>query len=157
LTHKATVIGYHPEMILAGRRINDGMAAYVAQQVIKLMTGRRIMVAGSRILVLGLAFKENCPDLRNSKVADVVAELKNFDAKVDVYDPWVDGEAAQAEYGFRPIETPEAGKYDAIVLAVGHELFRKMGSGTIRKWGRQTHVLFDVKYMFPADQTDGRL
>jgi UDP-N-acetyl-D-galactosamine dehydrogenase len=157
LTHKATEIGYHPEMILAGRRINDGMGPYVAQQVIKLMTGRRIMVAGSRILVLGLAFKENCPDLRNSKVADVVEELKNFDAKVDVCDPWVDVEAAQAEYGFRPIDAPETGKYDAIVLAVGHELFRKIGSGKIRKWGKKTHVLFDVKYMFPADQTDGRL
>ena len=157
LTHKAIEIGYHPEMILAGRRINDGMGAYVAQQVIRLMTERRIMVADSRILVLGLAFKENCPDLRNSKVVDVVEELRNFDAKVDVYDPWVDVEAALAEYGLRPIEVPKARTYDAILLAVGHEVFRKMGSGKIREWAKRTHVLFDVKYVFPADQTDGRL
>jgi UDP-N-acetyl-D-glucosamine/UDP-N-acetyl-D-galactosamine dehydrogenase len=157
LTHKATEIGYHPEMILAGRRINDGMGAYVAQQVIKLMTERRIMVADSKILILGLAFKENCPDLRNSKVMDVFNELKRFEAKVDVYDPWVDAGAAYHEYGLRPIRTPKAAAYDAIVLAVGHDQFKAMGVRKIRRFAKKVHVLYDVKYMFAHDQTDGRL
>jgi UDP-N-acetyl-D-glucosamine/UDP-N-acetyl-D-galactosamine dehydrogenase len=157
LTHKATEIGYHPEMILAGRRINDGMGAYVAQQVIKLMTERRIMVADSKILILGLAFKENCPDLRNSKVMDVFNELKRFEAKVDVYDPWVDAGAAYHEYGLRPIRTPKAAAYDAIVLAVGHDEFKAMGVRKIRRFAKKVHVLYDVKYMFAHDQTDGRL
>ena len=157
LTHKATEIGYHPEMILAGRRINDGMGAYVAQQVVKLMTERRIMVGDSRILILGLAFKENCPDLRNSKVIDIINELRRFDAGVDVYDPWVDPDGAHGEYGFRPIRAPRAGVYDAIVLAVGHDEFKALGAGKIRRWARKVHVLYDVKYLFAADQTDGRL
>ena len=157
LTHKATEIGYHPEMILAGRRINDGMGAYVAQQVIKLMTERRIMVADSKILILGLAFKENCPDLRNSKVMDVFNELTRFDAHVDVYDPWVDSAAAYHEYGLRPIRTPKAAAYDAIVLAVGHDQFKAMGVRKIRRFAKKVHVLYDVKYVFPHDQTDGRL
>jgi UDP-N-acetyl-D-glucosamine/UDP-N-acetyl-D-galactosamine dehydrogenase len=157
LTHKATEIGYHPEMILAGRRINDGMGAYVAQQVIKLMTERRIMVADSKILILGLAFKENCPDLRNSKVMDVFNELTRFDANVDVYDPWVDSAAAYHEYGLRPIRTPKAAAYDAIVLAVGHDQFKAMGVRKIRRFAKKVHVLYDVKYVFPHDQTDGRL
>jgi UDP-N-acetyl-D-glucosamine/UDP-N-acetyl-D-galactosamine dehydrogenase len=157
LTHKATEIGYHPEMILAGRRINDGMGAYVAQQVIKLMTERRIMVADSRILILGLAFKENCPDLRNSKVMDVLNELQRFDAKVDVYDPWVDAGAAYREYGLRPIKTPKTAAYDAVVLAVNHDQFKAMGARKIRRFAKKVHVLYDVKYMFAHDQTDGRL
>ena len=157
LTHKATEIGYHPEMILAGRRINDGMGEYVAQQVIKLMTERRIMIADSKILILGLAFKENCPDLRNSKVMDVVNELLRFDAKVDVYDPWVDADAAYREYGLRPIRTPKPACYDAIVLAVGHDEFKAMGVRKIRRLAKKVHVLYDVKYLFAHDQTDGRL
>jgi UDP-N-acetyl-D-galactosamine dehydrogenase len=157
LTHKATEIGYHPEMILAGRRINDGMGAYVAQQIIKLMTERRLMVADSKILILGLAFKENCPDLRNSKVMDVVNELARFDARVDVYDPWVDADAAYHEYGLRPIKTPKPGSYDAIVVAVGHDEFKAMGVRKIRRLARKVHVLYDVKYLFAHDQTDGRL
>ena len=157
LTHKATEIGYHPEMILAGRRINDGMGAYVAQQVIKLMTERRIMVADSKILILGLAFKENCPDLRNSKVIDVLNELRRFDAKVDVYDPWVDAAAAYREYGLHPIKTPKTAAYDAIVLAVNHDEFKAMGARKIRRFAKKVHVLYDVKYMFAHDQTDGRL
>jgi UDP-N-acetyl-D-glucosamine/UDP-N-acetyl-D-galactosamine dehydrogenase len=157
LTHKATEIGYHPEMILAGRRINDGMGAYVAQQVIKLMTERRIMVADSKILILGLAFKENCPDLRNSKVMDVLNELQRFDAKVDVYDPWVDAGAAYREYGLHPIKTPKTAAYDAIVLAVNHDEFKAMGARKIRRFAKKVHVLYDVKYMFTHDQTDGRL
>jgi UDP-N-acetyl-D-galactosamine dehydrogenase len=157
LTHKATEIGYHPEMILAGRRINDGMGEYVAQQVVKLMTERRIMVADSKILILGLAFKENCPDLRNSKVLDILNELKRFDAKVDVYDPWVDADGAYQEYGLRIIKTPKATSYDAIVLAVGHDEFKAMGVRKIRQLAKRVHVLYDVKYLFPTDQTDGRL
>jgi UDP-N-acetyl-D-glucosamine/UDP-N-acetyl-D-galactosamine dehydrogenase len=157
LTHKATEIGYHPEIILAGRRINDGMGAYVAQQLVKLMTERRIMVADSKVLILGLSFKENCPDLRNSKVVDIVNELKNFDARVDVHDPWADADAAYHEYGFRPIRKPRAAAYDAIVVAVGHDAFKAMGARRIRQWAKKVHVLFDVKYLFAADQTDGRL
>src|SRR5882672_6383291 len=157
LTHKATEIGYHPEMILAGRRINDGMGAYVAQQIIKLMTERRIMVAGSKILILGLAFKESCPALRNSKVMDVVNELARFEADVYVYDPWVDADAAYHEYGLRPITTPKPACYDAIVLAVGHDEFKAMGVRKIRRLAKKAHVLYDVKYLFAHDQTDGRL
>lgn len=157
LTHKATEIGYHPEMILAGRRINDGMGAYVAQQVVKLMTERRIMVGDSKILILGLAFKENCPDLRNSKVMDIVNELHRFDARVDVYDTWVDADGAYREYGLRPVDSPKIAGYDAIVLAVGHDEFKAMGVRKIRRWAKKVHVLYDVKYLFAADQTDGRL
>jgi UDP-N-acetyl-D-glucosamine/UDP-N-acetyl-D-galactosamine dehydrogenase len=149
LTHKATEIGYHPEMILAGRRINDGMGAYVAQQIVKLMTERRIMVGDSKILILGLTFKENCPDLRNSKVMDIIG--------VDVHDPWADADAAFHEYGLRPVRTPKAAAYDAIVLAVGHDEFKNLGVRKIRRWAKKTHVLYDVKYLFGSDQTDGRL
>ena len=157
LTHKATEIGYHPEMILAGRRINDGMGAYVAQEVVRLMTERRIMVGDSKILILGLAFKENCPDLRNSKVVDVFNELKRFSADVDVYDPWVDADGAYREYGLRLIKAPKRAGYDAIVLAVGHDAFKAMGVPKIRRWAKKVHVLYDVKYLFAANQTDGRL
>ena len=157
LTHKATEIGYHPEMILAGRRINDGMGAYVAQQVVRLMTERRLLVADSRILVLGLTFKENCPDLRNSKVVDIINELKNFDARVDVYDPWVDAAAAEHEYGVRPIKAPKPGAYDAVILAVSHDEFKEMGIRRIRALAKRNHVLYDVKYLFAPDQSDGRL
>jgi len=138
-------------------RINDGMGAYVAQEVVKLMTERRIMVGDSRILILGLAFKENCPDLRNSKVMDIVDELRRFDANVDVYDPWVSGDGAFREYGLRPIKTPKAASYDSIVLAVGHDEFKALGVRRIRRWAKKTHVLYDVKYLFGPDQTDGRL
>jgi UDP-N-acetyl-D-glucosamine/UDP-N-acetyl-D-galactosamine dehydrogenase len=157
LTHKATEIGYHPEMILAGRRINDGMGAYVAQEMVRLMTERRIMVGNSRVLILGLAFKENCPDLRNSKVVDIVDELKRFNVNVDVYDPWVDADAAHHEYGIRPVKMPKGAAYDAIVLAVGHDKFKAMGVRRIRRWGKTSHVLYDVKYLFATAQTDGRL
>jgi UDP-N-acetyl-D-glucosamine/UDP-N-acetyl-D-galactosamine dehydrogenase len=157
LTHKAQEIGYHPEMILAGRRINDNMGQYVAQQVIKAMTEKRILVSNARVLVMGLAFKENCPDLRNSKVIDIVNELKHFDATVDVYDPWIDAEAAYHEYGVRPIKAPKAGAYDAVLIAVGHKQFREMGARQMRALAKKNHVLYDVKYLFAADQTDGRL
>jgi UDP-N-acetyl-D-galactosamine dehydrogenase len=157
LTHKAQEIGYHPEMILAGRRVNDNMGPYIAQRVIKAMTELRILAAGAKILVMGLAFKENCPDLRNSKVVDIVHVLQSFDADVAVHDPWVNAEAARSEYGVALIPTPKKNAYDAIVIAVAHDLFRDMGIRKIRSLGKKTHLLFDVKYLFSADQTDQRL
>jgi UDP-N-acetyl-D-glucosamine/UDP-N-acetyl-D-galactosamine dehydrogenase len=157
LTHKAQEIGYHPEIILAGRRINDNMGKHVAQKVIKAMTELGIFVSKARILILGLAFKENCPDLRNSKVVDIVRELENFDAQVDVYDPWVDSAAAAREYGISLTNKPKQGNYDAVVIAVGHALFKEMGVRKIRALGKKTNLLFDVKYLFAADQTDQRL
>lgn len=157
LTHKAQEIGYHPEMILAGRRINDNMALYVAERVAQLMIRKRIHVKGSRILMMGLAFKENCPDLRNSKVVDVVKELQKYGAKVDVYDPWVDAREAVQEYGLKPVRRPAKGTYDAIVLAVAHKQFREMGVDAIRSFARKLHVLYDIKYVFARDEVDGRL
>ncbi len=157
LTHKAQEIGFHPEMILAGRRTNDGMANYVAGQVVKLMAGRKILAKGSRVLVLGLTFKENCPDLRNSKVADVVRELKNYGAAVDVYDPWIDAAEAVHEYGIRPIKRLRDGAYDAAVVAVGHKQFREAGIAAVRRACKKNHVVYDIKYVFPSGQVDGRL
>jgi UDP-N-acetyl-D-galactosamine dehydrogenase len=157
LTHKAQEVGFHPEMILAGRRLNDSMAQYVAGQVVKLMSSRKILAKGSRVLVLGLTFKENCPDLRNSKVADVVRELSNYGAAVDVFDPWIDPDEAEHEYGIRPIKQVRDGVYDAAVLAVGHKQFRDMGIASLRKACKKKHVVYDIKYLFPADQVDGRL
>ncbi|MFO1407100.1 MAG: Vi polysaccharide biosynthesis UDP-N-acetylglucosamine C-6 dehydrogenase TviB [Steroidobacteraceae bacterium] len=157
LTHKAQAIGYHPEMILAGRRINDNMGIYVAQQVAQLMIAKRIQVRDARILVLGLTFKENCPDVRNSKVVDVVRELGKYGARVDVYDPWADIHEAQHEYGLKPIRRLKPGTYDAIVVGVAHDEFRRMGIAKIRELGRREHVLYDIKYVFPADEVDGRL
>jgi UDP-N-acetyl-D-galactosamine dehydrogenase len=157
LTHKAQEIGYHPEMILSGRRINDNMAIYVSERVAQLMVKKRIHVSGGKILVMGLTFKENCPDLRNSKVADVVRELAKFGANVDVYDPWVDADEAEHEYGIRPVKKPAEGEYDAVVMAVAHSQFRKMGIAKVRKFAKKKHVLFDIKYVFKADEVDGRL
>jgi UDP-N-acetyl-D-glucosamine/UDP-N-acetyl-D-galactosamine dehydrogenase len=157
LTHKAQAIGYHPEMILAGRRINDNMGSYVAQQIAQLMILRKIQVRDGRILVMGLTFKENCPDVRNTKIVDVVRELEKFGAKVDVYDPWADPDEAEHEYGLRPVKKLRTGSYDAVVMGVAHDEFRKMGLGRIRKLGRKNHVLYDIKYVFKADEVDGRL
>ncbi len=157
LTHKAQEIGYHPEMILAGRRLNDNMGLYVAGEVIRRMTDRRIHVKGSRILVMGMTFKENCPDVRNSKVIDVVRELQKYGAKVDVYDPWVEGAEAAHEYGIEPISELDKGVYDAIVMAVAHREFRDMGLKRIRSLGRRDHVLYDIKYVFKPNEVDGRL
>jgi UDP-N-acetyl-D-galactosamine dehydrogenase len=157
LTHKAQEIGYHPEMILAGRRLNDNMANYVAGEVIKLMTAKRIHVKGSRILVLGITFKENCPDIRNSKVIDVVRELQKYGAKVDVYDPWADGADCKHEYGVRPIRSLDRATYDATVLAVSHREFREMGVQGVRKLGKKNHVMYDIKHVFPSGESDGRL
>ncbi len=157
LTHKAQEIGYHPEMILAGRRLNDNMGQYVASELLRLMTDRRIHIKGSRILVLGLAFKENCPDLRNSKVVDVIRELQKYGATVDVYDPWVNGREARHEYGLRPVRTLRRGHYDAAVLAVAHREFKELGAPAIRRLCRRNHVLYDIKYAFPSAEVDGRL
>jgi UDP-N-acetyl-D-galactosamine dehydrogenase len=157
LTHKAQEIGYHPEMILAGRRVNDNMGSYIAQRVVKGMTELRILIAGARVLVMGLAFKENCPDLRNSKVVDIVGALESFDIDVSVYDPWVDADSARLEYGISPVRTPRKNAYDAVVIAVAHRAFKDMGVRKIRSLGKKTHLLFDVKYLFAADQTDQRL
>jgi UDP-N-acetyl-D-galactosamine dehydrogenase len=157
LTHKAQAIGYHPEIILAGRRLNDSMGAYVVTQLVKAMTQRRIHVQGARVLVMGLTFKENCPDLRNTRVVDIVRELGEYDVQADVYDPWVSAEEAQHEYGINPVQQPEAGTYDAIILAVAHDEFKAMGTKAIRALGKAQHVLFDLKYILPAQDSDLRL
>jgi UDP-N-acetyl-D-glucosamine/UDP-N-acetyl-D-galactosamine dehydrogenase len=157
LTHKAQALGYHPEVILAGRRLNDNMGVYVVNQLIKAMSKRRIQIEGSKVLVMGLTFKENCPDLRNTRVVDIVTELQNNNCTVDVYDPWVTMGAANHEYGIVPLKLPAPGVYDGVVLAVAHHQFKKMGVKAIRALGKQNHVLFDLKYLFPADATDIRL
>jgi len=157
LTHKAQEIGYHPEMILAGRRLNDNMAIYVAGEVVKLMNSKMIHVKGSRVLVLGLTFKENCPDIRNSKVVDVIRELQKYGAKVDVYDPWAEAAESRHEYGLRPVTKLVPGTYDAAVMAVSHNEFRELGIKGVRKLCRKTHVVYDIKHVFPARDTDGRL
>lgn len=157
LTHKAQAIGYLPEMILAGRRVNDGMGSYVANQVVKLMTQRRIHVVDSRILILGLTFKENCPDLRNTRVIDIVTELKNYHAQIDVYDPWVETKEALEEYGFPLITNLNNGYYDAIIIAVAHQQFTKLGIENIRALGKPESILYDVKHLLPRNAVDGRL
>ncbi len=158
LTHKAQEIGHHPEMILAGRRLNDAMGGYVAAQVAKLMATRRMHVAGGRILVLGLAFKENCPDLRNTRVVDIITELKTYNARVDVHDPWVDPEEAWEEYQLSLLPgMPQQGSYDAVILAVAHHQFWEMGVETVRRALKPDGVLYDIKHLFPSDQVDARL
>ena len=157
LTHKAMEVGYHPEMILAGRRLNDNMGSYVVERVTRLMTQRKIHVVDSRILVMGLTFKENCPDLRNTRVVDIVRELQELHSEVEVWDPWASSQQAQKEYGFPLIDSPEPGRYDAIILAVAHRQFVALGVEAIRRFGKPKHILFDVKYLLPAEQVDGRL
>ena len=157
LTHKAQSIGYHPEIILAGRRINDSMGQYVVSQLVKAMMKKRIQVQGARVLVMGLAFKENCPDLRNTRIVDIVTELKDYGVQADVFDPWVAVEEAQREYAITPISQPEAATYDAIILAVGHQQFKEMGAAEIRALGKSEHILYDLKYLLPAEESDLRL
>ena len=157
LTHKAQSIGYHPEIILAGRRLNDYMGEYVVSQLVKGMLKKRIHVDGARVLVMGLAFKENCPDLRNTRVIDIVRELQEYNTQVDVYDPWVSKHESEHEYGVVPVAEPEPGAYDAMIVAVGHEQFKAMGIDKIRALGKPAHLLYDLKYIFPADQSDLRL
>jgi len=157
LTHKAEAIGYHPQIILAGRRLNDSMGGYVVSQLVKCMTKRRIHVDGAKVLVMGLAFKENCPDLRNTRIVDIVNELRDYNVEVDVYDPWVDAAEAQHEYGLTPVNSPKAGAYDAIVLAVAHEQFVEMGAERIREFGKPNNVLYDLKYVLTPQESDLRL
>ena len=157
LTHKAQAIGYHPEIILAGRRLNDSMGGYVVSQLVKAMTKRRIQVEGARVLVMGLTFKENCPDLRNTRVVDIVSELGEYNVAVDVYDPWVDAGEAVQEYGITPIAEPRPGHYDGIILAVAHRQFTEMGCAAIRQLGKPQHVLYDLKYVLAPHDADLRL
>lgn len=157
LTHKAQSVGYHPEIILAGRRLNDGMGAYVVSQLVKSMLKKRIQVDGARVLVLGLTFKEDCPDLRNTKVVDIVNELSDYGINVDCHDPWINAADAEHEYGITPVSTPDAAAYDAIIIAVAHHQFKEMGAEGIRSFGKPEHVLYDLKYILPAEATDLRL
>lgn len=157
LTHKAQALGYYPEVILAGRRVNDNMGEYVANQLIKAMIKRHIQVEGARVLVMGLTFKENCPDLRNTRIVDVVAELQEYNCVVDIYDPWVSAAEAELKYDIGLIPWPELAAYDGIILAVAHNQFIEMGVEQIRLFGTLNHVLYDLKYMFPVDMTDLRL
>ncbi len=157
LTHKAQEVGYHPDVILAGRRINDGMGPYVANQVLRLLMRKGINPVGARVLVLGLAFKENCPDLRNTKVVDIVAELVEHQVSVDIHDPWVDAAEADHEYGLALTAQPGAGTYDAVILAVAHRQFLESGAAGIRAYGKAEAVLYDVKSALPRDAVDGRL
>ncbi len=157
LTHKAQEVGYHPAMILAGRRLNDEMGKYVADRVIKLMLQRKIEVSGAKILIMGLSFKENCPDLRNTKVIDIIEELRDYELEVEVYDPWVDPEDARLEYGIDIIPFPAERRYDGVVLAVGHQDFIDMPSPQIRGFMKDQAVLFDVKNILPSQDSDGSL
>jgi len=156
LTHKAQSVGYYPEVILAGRRINDGMGSYITEQVVKLMTRDRIHVVDANILILGLAFKENCPDLRNTRVVDIVKEFKAYNSNVDVYDPWVNADGAKKEYDINLTTELITGKYDAIILAVAHKEFIELGA-KLRTFGKENHILFDVKNVLPKGAYDARL
>jgi len=157
LTHKAMEVGYKPEIILAGRRLNDNMGKYVASQVATLMTKKHIHVIGANVLIMGLTFKENCPDIRNTQVIDLVSEFVSLNCNVDVYDPWVDKQETGNEYGIVPVDCPVAGKYDAIIVAVAHKEFKQMGLEQIKALGKDNAVLYDIKYLLKADQVDGRL
>ena len=157
LTYKAQAIGYTPEIILSGRRINDGMGEYVVSRLIKLMLKKRIHVQQSDILIMGLTFKENCPDIRNTRVVDIVKELATYGVNIHVYDPWVDPVQVEAEYGIKPIATLPENKFDAIILAVAHDQFKQMNIQQIRALGKTDSVIYDLKYLFPAELTDERL
>ena len=157
LTHKAQQIGYHPEVILAGRRINDSMGGYVAERVVKLMQQRDLRTAGGKVLILGLAFKENCPDLRNTRVVDIIQELRAYNVEVDVHDPWVSPAQAQHEYGITPVAEPAAGAYDGVIVAVAHHQFIELGTEGVRAFGKPGAIVFDVKRALPRDGVDGSL
>jgi UDP-N-acetyl-D-galactosamine dehydrogenase len=157
LTHKAQSVGYHPEIILAGRRLNDAMGEYVVTQLVKAMLKKRIHIEGAKVLVMGLTFKENCPDLRNTKIVDIVHELQEYGVKVDCYDPWIDANEAQREYNITPVIEPAIGEYDAMIIAVAHDQFKEMGGEQIRSLGKSKHVLFDLKYILPVESSDLRL
>jgi len=157
LTHKAQEVGHHPDVILAGRRTNDGMGPYIANEVIRLMVRKGINPVNARVLLLGLAFKENCPDLRNTRVVDIVQALRGYNAQVDVHDPWVNAAEAAHEYGLTPLAEPPAGAYDAVIVAVGHRQFVALGADGVRAYGKPASVVYDVKYVLPREAVDGRL
>jgi UDP-N-acetyl-D-galactosamine dehydrogenase len=157
LTHKAEAMGYHPQVILAGRRINDSMGTYVASQMVKTMMKRCIHLDVARVLILGLTFKENCPDMRNTLVVNLVAELQDYGVHVDVYDPWLDAEYVKLEYGLAFVTTPEPKAYDGVILAVAHDSYREAGASALRGYGRPSHVFFDLKSVFERDESDLRL
>ena len=157
LTYKAEQLGYHPQMILAGRRINDNMSLYVSTQIVKLMLKKSIQPKGARVLMLGLTFKENCPDLRNTKVVDIVRELASYGTEVDVHDPWVDAAEAKEEYGLDLVADPQKGAYDVVIIAVAHDQFRALGADGIRSFCSETSVLYDIKYVLPPELVDDRL
>mgnify|MGYP000032159821 CR=1 FL=1 len=157
LTHKANEVGYYPEMILAGRRLNDNMGSYVANEVSKLMTKKRIQIAEANILIMGFTFKENCPDYRNTRVVDLVKEFKSFSCNVDVYDPWVNKNQVAEDCKIEPINKPIKGKYDAIVLAVAHDEFKLLTESQIRSYGKDNNILYDIKYLLKNNESDGRL
>lgn len=157
LTHKAQAIGYQPEIILAGRRINDGMGAYVVSEVVKLMIKKHLQIAGGKVLILGLTFKENCPDLRNTRVVDIVKEFRSYDTEVDVYDPWISPTEAEHEYNITPVTELQECHYDALVLAVAHREFVAIGAEQLRRYCKPEGVLYDVKHVFATNETDGRL
>ena len=157
LTHKANEAGYYPEMILAGRRLNDNMSSYVGDQVSKLMTKKHIHISDANVLIMGLTFKENCPDHRNSRAVDLVNQFKSFNCNVDVYDPWVNKNQVLKEYNIRSIDKPIKSKYDAIIIAVAHDEFKSLTEDQIRTYGKDKHVLYDIKYLLKARESDGRL
>ena len=157
LTHKAIEVGYNPEMILAGRRLNDNMGIHVAKEICSLMTKKRIQILDSNILVLGLTFKENCPDIRNTRVIDLVREFQSYNANVEVYDPWVNSLDVEKTYDIKPIDTLKNNFYDAIIIAVSHKEFIELGYKKIKALGKKKHVLYDIKYVLKANEVDGRL
>ena len=158
LVHKAETLGYHPQLISAGRRINDNMGHFVVTEVVKLMASKKVNIVDAKILMLGLTFKENCPDLRNTRVVEMIDELTNtYNATVDVFDPWVDKQEAQAVYKLNLIGQPEVGHYDAVIVAVSHDQFKKLGVEGVKAFGKENHVLYDIKYLFSSDSVDGRL
>lgn len=157
LTHKAITVGYQPEIILSGRRINDGMGNHIADEVAKLMIKKNIHLVDANILIMGLAFKENTPDLRNTGVINLFETLKSYNCNVDIYDPWVDKDEALLEFGIKPIKKPKEGKYDAVLLAVAHDDFKKLSSEQIKAFCKNNHVLYDIKYLLSANEVDGRL
>ena len=157
LTHRAQEIGYQPEVILAGRKLNDSMGRYVADRLIEALSQDLDDVKGAKVLIMGLTFKENCPDLRNTKVVDIISELQDYGVQVDCYDPWINSAEAEHEYGITPIAAPKAGEYDAVIMAVAHKQFAEMGVEQIRALGKPAHVLYDLKYILPADVSDLRL
>ena len=157
LAHKAETLGYHPQLIAAGRRINDNMGSFVVSEVLKLMAKKRLSIVGANVLIMGLSFKENCPDLRNTRVIGMVEELESYNANVEVYDPWVNVDDLKNEQQLKVIKQPTKGSYDAIIIAVSHDQFKALGVNAVRAFGKPNHVLYDIKYLFASNETDGRL